>query len=743
MNPHYPVPNSSTSFFNPLNPNPIFQNPQFNLCPPLPSPPVQSPSHPQIPLSDLPNCLSSLKSLLQSSNSTLQSLSSLLPPLSLSSDSLIQCPSNPNHWVPPNSLFLHSLHCPSSLDLGTDLDSLQYPKTLKSEQHLIQQNKFVQPLNDPTSELCFSLDDYVDFGSNFFYQGCLGVVSSADDDATRRIFTLPGVLSVECANFVGVSDRETDGFWESSVKILPSEMWVVKGEFEQWSDYPNEYSYSVVRAFVCLECVKESDLLPWLIANSPRFGVVIDVAMRDHMSVLFRLCLKAMRREAAHSYGSLFKSNVGDNGHKLDVKSLRFKCPVTVEVLRRLTSQLSILYGETSAKSFVIDMLRHLLLKAVSHALLFPLDSKIEHSSAIEQENTTVVGQSAREVRENEGNDRIDERILSRSVFVYQIAAAIAALHERSMLEKRIRALRNPLPLPAFQRMAEHQHISKKADEERQKRPDYRRLIEHDSFPFQRQHDQDNMKMKTREELLAEERDYKRRRMSYRGKKLKRSTKEVMRDIIEEYMEVIKETGGIGGLTKEEADGEKSTFKNSPAHNNSTNFEMAHHSANDQQHGYTKSLDYKYESKDKKHIDACPSRKERHKREPYGHRPLEDERTKRDRSSRDYHSRSPSADRRPSRPREHRNHTRNQDVMETVEAERSKSKYSARNVSSYNDQKSLYSTSGTLKNSSGRKDKRKLESPERGRWKRHENDERDLSRRGEFNDRYDPSAASG
>lgn len=38
--------------------------------------------------------------------------------------------------------------------------------------------------------------------------------------------------------------------------------------------------------------------------------------------------------------------------------------------------------------------------------------------------------------------------------------------------------------------MAEHQHISKKADEERQKRPDYRRLIEHDSFPFQRQHDQ-------------------------------------------------------------------------------------------------------------------------------------------------------------------------------------------------------------------------------------------------------------
>lgn len=34
-------------------------------------------------------------------------------------------------------------------------------------------------------------------------------------------------------------------------------------------------------------------------------------------------------------------------------------------------------------------------------------------------------------------------------------------------------------------------------------------------------------KTKTREELLAEERDYKRRRMSYRGKKVKRTTLQV------------------------------------------------------------------------------------------------------------------------------------------------------------------------------------------------------------------------
>jgi hypothetical protein len=38
-------------------------------------------------------------------------------------------------------------------------------------------------------------------------------------------------------------------------------------------------------------------------------------------------------------------------------------------------------------------------------------------------------------------------------------------------------------------------------------------------------------RVKTREELLAEERDYKRRRTSYRGKKAKRNPKEVRLDL--------------------------------------------------------------------------------------------------------------------------------------------------------------------------------------------------------------------
>ncbi|KAK6915289.1 hypothetical protein RJ641_020406 [Dillenia turbinata] len=100
-------------------------------------------------------------------------------------------------------------------------------------------------------------------------------------------------------------------------------------------------------------------------------------------------------------------------------------------------------------------------------------------------------------------------------VYVSQVAAAVAALHERSMLEMKIRGLR------LLQRPMRYQ-LTVDA------------IIKESS------------KTKTREEFLAEERDCKRRRMSYRRKKLKQSSKEVMRDIIEEYTEKIRKAGGIG-----------------------------------------------------------------------------------------------------------------------------------------------------------------------------------------------------
>lgn len=605
---------------------------------------------------------------------------------------------------------------------------------------MIQQNKFVQPLQDPNVELCFSLDDYVDFHSNFFYRDCPGVVSSLNNDtAQNRIFSLPGTLSVECANFVSDGDKEMDGLRGTCVKVLPSEIWVVRCEVEQWNGYPNEYSYSVLRAFLYLESIRECDLSMWIIVNSPRYGVVIDVPMRDHMLVLFRLCLKAMVREAAQSYGTLSNRNA-DYGGQLNPKSLTFKCPVLVEVLKWLSLQLSILYGETNAKSFAIAMLKHSLPKGASHASLFPLEMDTDHISANEEEAKFFRGQPSGKSVENEGDMRAGERLFSRSTFVYQIAAAIAALHERSLLEERIKALRNPLPLAAFQRNAEHAYLAKKANEERHNRHDYRALIEHDGLPSQRQHDHDSDKAKTREELLAEERDYKRRRMSYRGKKLKRTTKEVMRDIIEEYMEAIKQAGGIGCLTKGDG-GAISTLTASPGHD-VRNFKPNLNSTSDQQDGYRKLLHNEYKFRDAKPFDVSPSRKEHQKNNHYSHRHFEDRGTTNgDRYDRDYHSRSPSRDRSHGRSRENRSSRRNGGVVEMNEDDRSKS-YHSSDRSRHYDRKLPHYTSSSSSISSGRKDKKKLDSADRHRQERMGNYESDSSRRGELNDRYDPSKTS-
>ncbi|CAN7003133.1 unnamed protein product [Brassica rapa subsp. trilocularis] len=133
-------------------------------------------------------------------------------------------------------------------------------------------------------------------------------------------------------------------------------------------------------------------------------------------------------------------------------------------------------------------------------------------------------------------------------ISVSRVAAAVAALYERSMLEGKIRAIRFAQPLIRYQRL--HGVMTAQAVEERKERPSYRPIIDHDGLPRHRLSNQDMNKMKTREELLAEERDYKRRRMSYRGKKVKRTPRRVLRDMIEEFTEEVKLAGGIGCFEK-------------------------------------------------------------------------------------------------------------------------------------------------------------------------------------------------
>ena len=240
------------------------------------------------------------------------------------------------------------------------------------------------------------------------------------------MFALPGVLLIECVNFGVSGEREQEGFDKNGFRVLPSDLWAIRREIEGWIDYPIVYSYSVFCLILRLDLIKRSDLRRWIIANSPRYGVVIDVYMRDHICVIFRLCLKAIRREALSSVSS-----------EMNVKSL--KCPILVQVLMWIGSQLSILYGEVNAKCFAIHVLKQCLLEAANEVVVFLLDSCLKESL------------KDLDAYENEIKDSKlegDDRVISGT----QVAAAVAALHERSILEAKIKLLRVPQQLPRYQR---------------------------------------------------------------------------------------------------------------------------------------------------------------------------------------------------------------------------------------------------------------------------------------------------
>lgn len=314
------------------------------------------------------------------------------------------------------------------------------------------------------------------------------------------------------------------------------------------------YSYCVLRAILGLGMSSLECLSTWVVANSARYySVVLDLAMRDHILVLFKLCLKAIVRE------SIDLASTYCNGEAVESVSSNqsLKCPVLVQVLVWLGTQLSVLYGEMNGKLFAINMLKKCICDCAFSSSMFSESTDMrsgDHNLQEPQES----GEPLKIRMENDKTHVSDETLSKSSIFVSQVAAAVAALHERSMFEEKLKALRSVPSLPAYQRLMEHIYISNKADEERQKRPNYKSLLEHDGLLWQRsRNNQDTNRTKTREELLAEERDYKRRRMSYRGKKLKRSTTQVMRDIIEEYMEEIRQADPINCPTQ---GAEKTTF---------------------------------------------------------------------------------------------------------------------------------------------------------------------------------------
>ncbi|XP_061357633.1 U11/U12 small nuclear ribonucleoprotein 48 kDa protein [Gastrolobium bilobum] len=459
---------------------------------------------------NLSTMLSSLNNLVTLSKQILPILPS---PQTLNSN-LIQCPFNKHHLLPPQSLFLHHLRCPSSPrpipDLNNLFHSLTYPKTL----------------NNSHSE---NLSSYLDFTSNFSYRDCPGVFTFSDSDSINRTFTIPSFLSLECEN-THISDLNS-----RTSPILPSEYCAITRELESWNDYPSSYSNSVLRAILCLGISEECDLANWIVANSPRYGIVVDLAMQQHIFLLCCLCFKSIIREASVS---------------VEKENFQLECPVLNQALAWLASQVSVLYGAISGKFFVLNFVKKCILVGASVMLLFPLGDEVAEAPQESQNSDTVVSVEIKDAKHGAKHEEKRNCIQNRRILMPQVVAAVAALHERSLLEHRIKGLWFSRQPSNYQRVTEHSYLYEKANEERAKRLDYKPLIDHDGLHRQQSSNQETSREKTREELLAEERDYKRRRMSYRGKKRNQSFTQRMRDVIEEFMEEIKQAGGLESPVK-------------------------------------------------------------------------------------------------------------------------------------------------------------------------------------------------
>ncbi|KAL1552114.1 U11/U12 small nuclear ribonucleoprotein 48 kDa protein-like [Salvia divinorum] len=149
-----------------------------------------------------------------------------------------------------------------------------------------------------------------------------------------------------------------------------------------------------------------------------------------------------------------------------------FEGLVLVRVVVRLALQLSVLYGEVNGMYFAVDLFKESVLTSASDASLFSLEGKddeVSEGGNVEEQVLSV--------------GSIDETVGNSVIFSSQVAAAVAALHERSyFIEDKIKALRNDKPISTYQRNVKHAHVSKIADEERQNRPDYRPVIGYDGF---------------------------------------------------------------------------------------------------------------------------------------------------------------------------------------------------------------------------------------------------------------------
>lgn len=237
--------------------------------------------------------------------------------------------------------------------------------------------------------------------STFFYQNCPSVVSLPNPPT----LTLPHFLST-CTH---------KAFCQSShFRFLASEYMFLIRETHCWNHYPSHYSCIIRRVLLCLGSCGMPDVSTWIIVNSPRYGLTIDVSLSGHVLLLLRFCLSPIVSEAI-ALG---------NGHGDD---FFFRCPVFCQVFRWFGTQLAILFGEINANLFAIHLFRHLILNVTIKFLMF-----------------------TGETSEIKINDFFTEGEIS----VSQVEDAVAVFRDRSLLEQKIKALRYSRQLNCSQRYA-------------------------------------------------------------------------------------------------------------------------------------------------------------------------------------------------------------------------------------------------------------------------------------------------
>lgn len=380
---------------------------------------------------------------------------------------------------------------------------------------------------------------------------------------------------------------------EDETRLLPSMLWSLQREVDAWKDIPTGVSQAVLRAAQTLGRVRRVTILEWLLVYSPSHGIVLDVALASHIWSLLKLFLKAVRTEACTCYQQYICMNEEDGSYTkgstkggiantgLDIETEKKVGQMLVEfsVLSDagtwLADKLADLYGPVQSRAVVLGLLK-LSLKtsglflsssfmelAVEHIRKTSASEQISHGNEVdlvdgcklssnhEEDQSRMLGESGAAQKAKECSlETVDLEILDDSLEERQVEEAIAALQMRATLEKYIKAKTGLDNLSRPQLIQEHEVLVKRAADERAKQPNFHPVSEHDGLTWQRSQQQEN-KSKTKEELMAEERDYKRRRMSYRGKKLKRTPTQVLHDIIENHMAEIADAGGIGCFSKQ------------------------------------------------------------------------------------------------------------------------------------------------------------------------------------------------